>query len=128
MAQADRTFYRVSGTHTNVTSSEETTLQLPTPGGGAGVWLLHSFHYVQSDGTAAYTPRLGQAAGWTNDDINERMTYSSTAYGVDISDVFATTIPTKTDSAGKLYFRPGYASGSDNDGAYEFFFEYVRGG
>jgi hypothetical protein len=63
MAQADRTFYRVAGTHTSVGTSEETTLQLPTPGGRAGIWLLLSFHYVVTAGSGTYTPRLGQSAG-----------------------------------------------------------------
>jgi len=129
MAQVDRTLYRVAGTHTNVGTSEETTLQLPAPGGGAGVWLLSSFHYVRSGGSGAnYTPRMGQAASFTNGDINERMAYSSTAVATATNDVFSTAIPCKTDSNGRLYFRPGFDAGSDNDGAYEFFFEYVRGG
>jgi hypothetical protein len=127
MAQTDRIFYRVSGTHSSVSSSEETTVQLPTPSGNAGIWLLKSFHYVHSAGTVTYTPRLGQTAAWTNDDVDERMTYSSTTAGDNISDVFAADIPCKSDSNGRLYFRPGFASGSNNSGAFEFFFEYVRG-
>ena len=129
MAISDRVFYRASGTHTAVGSSEETTLQLPAPGGGAAIFMLRSFHYVRSDGSAStYTPRLGQAASFTNGDINERMAYSSTAVGTATNDVFSSDIPVKTDSNGRLYFRPGFNSGSDNDGDYEFFFEYVRGG
>jgi len=71
---------------------------------------------------------MGQAASFTNGDINERMAYSSTAVATATNDVFSTAIPCKTDSNGRLYFRPGFDAGSDNDGAYEFFFEYVRGG
>ena len=129
MSVSDRLLYRVAGTHTNVGSNEETTLQLPTPAGsGAGIWLLKAFHYVRSGGSAAtYIPRLGQSAAWTDSDINERMTYSSTAVATSINDVFAADIPCKSDSNGRLYFRPGFNTGSDNDGAYEFFFEYVRG-
>lgn len=129
---SDRVFYRVSGTHTNVGTSEETTLQLPAPGGGAGIFMLRSFHYVRSGGSNThYAPRLGQAASFTNGDINERMVYTSQAVGTPINDVFSSDIPVKTDSNGRLYFRPGFNSGtssSDNDGDYEFFFEYVRGG
>ena len=129
MSISDRVFYRASGTHTNVGTSEETTLQLPSPGGGAGIFMLRSFHYVRSGGTAAnYQPRLGQAASFTNGDINERAAYTSTAVGTAINDVFSSDIPVKTDSNGRLYFRPGFDNGSDNDGDYEFFFEYVRGG
>ena len=126
---SERVFCRVSGTHENVGSSEETTLQLPAPGRGAGIFMLRSFHYVRSGGSASdYTPRLGQAASFTNGDINERMAYSTTLVGTPINDVFSSDIPVKTDANGRLYFRPGFDGGADNDGAYEFFFEYVRGG
>ena len=129
MAISDRILFRAAGSHLNVGTSEETTLQLPAPGGGAGIWLFRSFHYVRSGGSAAnYQPRLGQAASFTNGDINERAAYTSTAVATAINDVFSTEIPVKTDSNGRLYFRPGFDSGSDNDGDYEFFFEYVRGG
>ena len=131
MARAEPLYTRISGTHSGVGASEETTLQLPqrTTGQGGAIWILRSFHYVRSDGSAAtYTPRLGQAASWTDSDINERMTYSSTAVATAISDVFAASIPCKTDSNGRLYFRPGFNTGSDNDGAYEFYFEHARGG
>lgn len=129
MSVSDRVFYRASGTHTAVGTSEETTLQLPSPGGGAGIFMLRSFHYVRSDGTAGnYLPRLGQAASFTNGDINERMVYTATAVGTAINDVFSSDIPVKTDATGRLYFRPGFDNGNDNDGDYEFFFEYVRGG
>ena len=102
MAISDRILYRISGTHTNVGANEETILQLPTPGGsGGGLWLLKSFHYVRSGGTAAtYTPR---------------------------NEVFDADIPCKSDSSGRLFFRPGFNAGADNDGEYEFFFEHVRG-
>lgn len=128
MSASDRVFYRASGTHTSVGTSEETTLQLPAPGGGAGIFMLRSFHYVRSGGSAAnYAPRLGQAASFTNGDINERMVYTSQAVGTPINDVFSSDIPVKTDANGRLYFRPGF-DGANNNGSYEFFFEYVRGG
>jgi len=129
MSVSDRILYRAAGTHTAATTSEETTLQLPSPGGGAAIFMLRSFHYVRSSGSASnYVPRLGQAASFTNGDINERMVYSSTAVGTPINDVFSSDIPVKTDANGRLYFRPGFDAGNDNAGAYEFFFEYVRGG
>jgi hypothetical protein len=131
MASAEPLYIRVSGTHTGATTNTETTLQLPqrSTGQGGDIWILRSFHYVRSGGAAAnYRPRLGQAAGWTDDDINERMTYASTAVGTPISDVFTASIPCKSDSNGRLYFRPGFDGGSDNAGAYEFYFEHARGG
>jgi hypothetical protein len=110
----------VTAAHLNVGTAEETTLILADK---SEVFVLVSFHYVRSGGTAAtYTPRLGQAASWTNDDINERMTYASTAVAVATNEVFTSPIPCKTDSNGYLYFRPGFNAGADNDGNFEFVF------
>ena len=77
---------RITGTHTNVGTSEETTLQ--TGASTAEPWLL---------------------------------------VGTAINDVYATPIPMRSDSDGKLYFKPGFDSGSDNDGDYEFWLQMVRG-
>ena len=120
-------YFRVRGIHTNVGTSEETTIQLPTKRGNQIV-LLVAFHYVRTGGTAAtYTPRLGQKAAFTNGDIDERIAYSATAVGTATNDVFSAPIPSRTDSNGRLYFRPGFNTGSDNDGVYEFWFKTVRG-
>ena len=113
-------YLRITGTHLNVGTSEETELQLSDK---SEPWLLVSFHYVRSGGSAAtYTPRLGQAASFTDGDINERMVFGSTLVADATNDVFSVPIPCWTDSAGKLYFRPGFNTGSDNDGDYEFVF------
>ena len=113
-------YQRLTGTHTNVGANEETDLVLSDK---SEPWLLVSFHYVRSGGSAAtYQPRLGQAASFTDGDINERMLFSSTAVGTATNDVFSVPIPCWTDTSGKLYFRPGFNTGSDNDGNYEFVF------
>jgi len=113
-------YLRITGTHLNVGANEETELQLSDK---SEPWLLVSFHYVRSGGSAAtYTPRLGQAAAFSNGDINERMVFGSTNVGTATNDVFSVPIPCWTDSAGKLYFRPGFNTGADNDGDYEFVF------
>jgi hypothetical protein len=115
-----KVYQRITGTHLNVGTSEETEIVLSDK---SEPWLLVSFHYVRSGGSGStYTPRLGQAASFTNGDINERMVFSSTAVGTATNDVFAVPIPCWTDSSGKLYFRPAFNSGSDNDGDYEFVF------
>tara|TARA_R100000963_G_C4578427_1_gene60456 strand:- start:134 stop:526 length:393 start_codon:yes stop_codon:yes gene_type:complete len=123
-------YFRIAGTHTGVGTSEETTLQFPQAAGGSKteIWILVSFHYVRSDGTAAnYAPSLGQAASFGSG-INKRLGYSATAVGTPINDVFATPIPCLTDSSGRLYFTPGFVGVStDNDGDYEFWFQKVRG-
>ncbi len=128
MSRYEPIYRRIAGTHTNVGTSEETTLQLPQSGGNARseVWLLVSFHYVRSGGSAAnYTPSVGQAASFTG--INKRLAYSSTAVGTAINDVFSTSIPCLTDTNGRLYFKPGFDAGSDNDGDYEFWFQKAKG-
>lgn len=129
MSRYEPVYYRIAGTHTNVGTSEETTLQLPQSGGNARseVWLLVSFHYVRSGGTAGfYAPSVGQAASFTG--INTRLSYSSTAVGTTINDVFSTPIPCLTDTNGRLYFSPGFVGVStDNDGDYEFWFQKARG-
>lgn len=121
---------RITGTHTNVGTSEETTLQ--TGASTAETWLLVAFHYVVNTGSGAgdaanYQPRIGQAASFSSGDINERVAYASTAVGTAINDVYTTPVPMRSDSAGKLYFKPGFDSGSDNDGDYEFWLQMVRG-
>ena len=100
------TYFRIAGTHTGVNGAghgtpEETTLQFPQDGGAfkSSIWLLVSFHYVRTDGTATnYIPAIGQVAGWTAADINERTVYSSTAVGTPINDVSVSythlTLPT----------------------------------
>ena len=119
--------FRIAGTHTNVSASEETTLQLPVTDSPT-VWTLISFHYVRSSGSAShYEPRVGQTAAWTDADINERLGYSSTGVGTPINDVFSRAIPCRVAADGKLYFRPGFVSGTDNDGAFEFWFRKARG-
>ena len=128
MSRIEPVLFRVNGTNTSVGSSEETTLQLPSD--KAEVWLLVSFHYVRSGGTASnYAPLLGQSATWSAGGIDERLTYASTAVGTAINDVFATPVPLKCDANGRVYFRPGFVGVStDNSGAYEFWFQKARGG
>ena len=116
---------RVTGTHTNVGTSEETTIQLDD---SAATWLLHAFHYVRSGGSASnYQPRIGQAASFSSGDINERIAYASTAVGTAINDVYTAPIPIRSDANGRVYLKPGFDAGSDNDGDYELYFQLVRG-
>ena len=127
MARSESTYFRVNGTQTNVGTSEETTLQLPSD--KAEVWLLASFHFVRTGGSASnYTARIGQSASWTNGDINERVTYASSVVATATNDVYAVPVPMKCDTNGRVYFRPGFDSGSDNDANYEFWFKKARGG
>ena len=63
----------------------------------------------------------------TGTHTNERVAYASTAVGTAINDIYTTPIPIRSDSNGKVYLRPGFDSGSDNDGDYELYFQLVRG-
>ena len=136
---AEGRYLRLTGTHTNVGTSEETTLQFPAQGGDfkTEIWLLVSVHYVRTGGTAAsFELSLGQAASYTKTigtsqtgDINERVAYASQTISseADINDVFAEPIPCLSDSNGRLYLQPGFNTGADNDAKYEFWFKKARG-
>ena len=119
----NRKYVKVEGTLTNVGTSEEVALQLPylegSPGGA--IFLLRSFYFIRTGGTATFGPRLGEVAGFADDGVDERM--GVPVAGNNLKDVYAAEVPVKTDSTGKLYFRPGFTSGSDNDADYAFFFE-----
>ena len=120
----NRKYVKVEGTLTNVGTSEEVALQLPYLAGSPGgeIFLLRSFYFIKTGGSASTLgPKLGESAAFTSDGIDERLSY--TASGNNIADVFSADIPVKTDSAGKLYFRPVFNAGSDNDADYAFFFE-----
>lgn len=128
MATQDR-YFRIAGSLTSQGATTETTLQFPDQGGSTGksVWLMASFHFVRTGGTASlWTPRAGQAATWTDEDINERLSYASS--GNNHNDVFAEPIPCRTDANGRLYFRPEFVGVStDNTCDYEFWFKKARG-
>ena len=125
-------YLRLTGTLTNVGSSEETTLQFPAQGGDfkSEIWLLVSTHFVVTGGSAAtFALRIGQSSGWTNGDVNERAENAAQTFSSEpaINDVYAEPIPCLTDSNGRLYFRPGFNTGSDNDANYEFWFRKAKG-
>ena len=124
MPRSEDIYLRITGTHSAVSTSEETTLQFPTV--GARVWLLVGFHYKVTAGGGTYSPELHQAAGASADGIHERLNYASTAVGTAINDVFAVPIPCMTDSNGRLYFKPEFDTGTPS-GSYEFWFKKGRG-
>ena len=123
-------YFRISGTLTNVGTSEETTIQLPALGGNSQkqMWLIIGIHFVRTGGSASnFQLRVGEKASWTNDDISERITYASQAVGTPINDVYGQPIPAITDANGRIYFRPGFDGSSDNDAKYEFWFKRAKG-
>ena len=121
--------FRIAGSTGTGGTTTEYELQLPIILSGAqSYWYLVSFHLVRTAGTASnWAPALGQAAGWTGADINERLSYSAAAHATPINDVFAQPIPCRTDSAGKVHVRIGWVGGSsDNEANFEFFFQRAR--
>ena len=106
---------RVSGSLSSVGTSEEVTLQMPQKEASRSEsWQLIAFAFVQTGGSAAYAPTLGEAASYTGGGVQDRMTIASTTSGTKIDSRFDPPIPLITDSNGRLYFRPTFASGSQS--------------
>lgn len=128
MGSKDVIYRRVSGTLTNVGTSEETTIQLPVR--AARTYLVHKFHFVRTGGSAAtYSLELGRSATWTTGDIDELVAYSTgVAVATKVNTVFAAPVPIRSDSDGKIYLRPGFNTGSDNDAKYALIVQLVKGG
>jgi hypothetical protein len=60
-------------------------------------------------------------------DQQERFSYTAQAVATPINDRFDPPIVCKPDSNGRLYFKPGFNAGADNDGKYTFDFQKVSG-
>tara|TARA_Y100001938_G_scaffold150536_1_gene241940 strand:- start:140 stop:529 length:390 start_codon:yes stop_codon:yes gene_type:complete len=127
---ADKQYVSVEGAVTGAGSNTEVTLQLPTTPGGVGgeIFLIRRLHLARTSGSATqWQPRFGDAAGFSGDGIDELVKYDQVDVGAS-NDVFAQDIPFKTDSNGRLYFRPGFVGVStDNAMSYKFYFEAVKG-
>ena len=106
----DSRYYRVRLTVASAGTSENATVQLPTASGSAASW----------------TPRLMQTSDASDSGIEERFVYASGS--ASINDVFAQPMPCLADSDGKLYFKPGFNTGSDNNYGAEFWFIRAKGG
>ena len=132
MPRSEDIYLRFTGTHTAAegTGGTETITTLQFPTAGARVWLLTSFHYKPggSGGAANYAPSLHQASTAATDSINERMNVDSAVVAIIQDIIFAAPIPCMTDTSGRLYFKPGFDTSSDNnDGVFEFWFKKGRG-
>jgi hypothetical protein len=114
----------VSSSVENAEAATEITLALGATNASRLVYLQH-MHLVRTDGIAAtWAPRLGTAAGFTDDDINDELAVASAAVGTPINQVYATGdgLPMYTDASGNLYLHLGFNAGSDNDANYHFVF------
>jgi hypothetical protein len=95
----------------------EVVVQLPV---GVRHWLIIGFAMVRTAGSAAQMqPRLGEVSAFTAGGLDERVTYDSQGVTIPIRDVFCAPIPVRCDAAGRLYLRPGFNAGADNDGTAE---------
>lgn len=122
-------YYRVRLSVTDTSSSDNQTIQLPKVAESANqVWLLSSFTFVQSGGTATnWAPRMMQTSSAANGSIEERFVYTSGT--ANINDVFAQPMALLADSNGRVYFKAGFVGAStDNDYAAEFWFIRAKGG
>ena len=125
---AEERYFRIAGQLTSQSATSENILQFPAQGGATGksIWLLVSFHFVDvSGGGSTWAPRLGQSAGWTDADIDER--YNKASGSASIREVFVQPIPCQTDANSRLHFRPEYDGSADNVCNYEFWFKKARG-
>lgn len=94
---------------------------------GGGLWELeyHGFSRSAGDG-ATYKPIMGETTNPSGE--TARMSYSSTITNTTVTqDSFDPPIPFKTDSSGKLYYRPVFASGTNNTGVAILRFRKVGG-
>ena len=83
---------------------------------------------VRASGTATtYQLRLGEAATWTNGDINEFYTGTLTAVGTKTWEVLAQPVPFVADATGKIYYRLDVDAGADNVVAIKFYFLMASG-
>lgn len=99
----------------------ELVIQMPT---GIYHWQMVSFSLVFDSGSAAnMQPRIGEAAGFAAGSVDERIAYDAQAVGTPIRDVFCASVPVRTDAAGRLYLRPGFDAGSDNEATAELWLQ-----
>lgn len=95
----------------------ELPVQMPD---GVRAWEVTAFAFVRTSGTASsFRPRLGEVASFVADGIDERITYDAQPVATPIRDVYCAPIPVRADSLFRLYLRPGFDAGTDNDGTAE---------
>jgi len=111
----------LTASHTNATTSTEITLQLPTT---TRSWELIAITYHRTAGTGtAMAPRVGQSSGFAADGPDDRVQVTSQAVTTAVNLVMCSPVPFHIDANGRAYFRPGFNTGSDNDGTYQFWFK-----
>ena len=121
-SKTGRLFFSFKVTYTAISASQESVIQFP-PGINKRVWFLMSQHFNRTDGTAAnYQFSIGDVTGFTTGTGNELLLSSSEPVGTVTHDTHESPIPMWSDSDFKLFFKPGFDAGSDNDGTVELIF------
>ena len=116
------TLFQAKVTYTNVGSSQETTIQFPSAI-GQRVWNLVSLQFNRTGGSGAtYTNSIGNVAGFTTLTGDELLLGTSTAVATPTHDTYVSPIPMWSDSDYRLYFKPGFNTGSDTAGTAELIF------
>lgn len=118
---ASAVVHYVRGTHTNISPLDETTIQLPST---TRNWTLVGLTYHRTGGSAStVSPRLGQASGFTADGPDDRVSLGPESVASGINAVFCKPIPMYADSNYRVYLRPSFDAGADNDAEYQLWFE-----
>ena len=126
MAQNRRILARRSATLVNVGTADQQTITLSDK---AEAWFLLAIRFVRVGGSAAtYQLRVRTRVGGSNGDIDEIYTgAAAVAVATATNDVADQPIPFDTDSDGKVYFKTGFNTGSDNDYSFVLWFEKAVG-
>lgn len=127
MSQAQRVIKTFGETRTGAETTEIRTCKVAD---STAKILVLRFAAKRSSGTGAnWQPRLANVAAFTNDDFSEKITEDSAAVTTRINKTYANGgVPVRTDSEGKVYFKPCFDAGSDNAYQYEFEYEVVLDG
>ena len=121
-SKTGRLFFSFKVTYTDVAAAQESTIQFPQ-GIKKRVWFLMSQHFNRTGGSAAnYQFSIGDVTGFTTATGNELLLADSEAVGTVVHDIHESPIPMWSDSDFKLFFKPGFDAGVDNDGTVELIF------
>ena len=101
-------------------------LELTFNDDAGSLWALVRAHVKQYAGNAEnLTMRLGHAAAFAEDSINEDIVWLESAVLTPINDIPVVPIPVALGTDGKLWLRFGWDNGTDNEADYEFFFQRI---
>lgn len=115
-------WYEADVTGAGTTHSVSVQLPILTKDGTARreTFVLKALRFVRTGGTAAnYTLHLSEASAGALSDINVAVQYASDVVANPINEAFLPEVPIRTDSAGRIYLKPGFDAGADNAFSYK---------